>query len=268
MKRTSISTRWKERAAIAIAGNVGEFDSEEIVMPLKLPVAILFDTFGSVVDWRTSLVGEFADIAERRGITGDWESVAIAWRMGYHHRLGEVVAGTRPWNDLGIILRGLLVEIVRERGIVGLSEGDIDHLNLGWRRLQPWPDAVQGIARLKTRYIVGPLSNGSVRLLVDMAKAAGLGWDVIFGSDIFQSYKPDPATYLGAARLLGLEPRQLMLASAHNADLAHARRNGLMTAFFPRPTEYGAGQTSDLAPEQEWDVTAEDIGDLATKLGC
>lgn len=243
-------------------------NSEEIVMPLKQPVAILFDTFGSVVDWRTSLAAEFVDIAQGRGISGDWESVAIAWRMGYHRRLGEVVADMRPWTDLGTILRDLLLEIIRERGIVGLSEDDIDQLNRAWHRLRPWPDAVPGIARLKTSYIVGPLSNGSVRLLTDMAKATGLGWDVVFGSDILRRYKPDPETYLGAARLLGLEPRQLMLASAHNADLAHARRNGLMTAFFPRPTEYGAGQTSDLAPEQEWDVTAEDIGDLATKLGC
>ena len=237
-------------------------------MPSKQPVAILFDTFGSVVDWRTSLVVEFANVAERRGLSADWESVAVAWRMGYHRRLGEVVTGTHSWTDLGVILRDLLVEIIREHGIVGLSGHDIDHLNRAWHRLRPWPDAVQGIARLKTRHIVGPLSNGSVRLLTDMAKAGGLGWDVIFGSDIFRRYKPDPQTYLGAARLLGLEPHQLMLASAHNADLAHARQNGLMTAFFPRPTEYGTGQTRDLAPEQEWDVTAEDIGDLAGKLGC
>lgn len=237
-------------------------------MPSTPPVAILFDTFGSVVDWRTSLAVELASMAERRGISHDWESVAIAWRMGYHNRLGEVVAGTREWSDLDVILRDLLTGIIRERGITGFSHRDLDHLNLGWHRLQPWPDAVSGIVRLKTRYIVGPLSNGSVRLLTDMAKGAGLGWDVIFGSDIFRRYKPDPATYLGAARLLGLEPGQLMLASAHNSDLSHARSNGLMTAFFPRRTEYGASQTTDLAADQDWDVVADDMIDLAAKLGC
>lgn len=207
-------------------------------------------------------------MAKRRGISGDWEKVVIAWRLGYHRELAKVVAGTREWTDLDIILRHILAGIIREHGIAGLSEADLDDLNLGWHRLQPWPDAIPGIIRLKRRYIVGPLSNGSVRLLTDMAKSTGLGWDVIFGSDIFRRYKPDPGTYLGAAGLLGLQPGQLMLASAHNSDLAHARRHGLMTAFFPRRTEYGADQASDLAPEQDWDVIAEDIGGLATKLGC
>jgi 2-haloacid dehalogenase len=237
-------------------------------MPAKPPVAILFDTFGSVVDWRTSLMSEMAALGAKRGISDDWESVALAWRMGYHRELAKVVSGGRDWADLDTILRDLLAEIVHERGIAGFSEEDLDHINLGWHRLQPWPDSVPGIARIKSRYIVGPLSNGGVRLLTDMAKRAGLGWDVIFGSDIFRCYKPDPRTYLGAARLLGLEPGQVMLASAHNADLAHARRHGLMTAFFPRRSEYGADQTSDRSPEQAWDVVAEDICDLATRLGC
>lgn len=235
---------------------------------MSQPVAILFDTFGSVVDWRTSLIAEMKQLAAKRGVSGDWESVAVAWRMGYHRRLAEIVAGTQHWSDLGIILRELIGDIIRDHGISSFSEDDLDHLNLAWHRLRPWPDVVPGVTRLKTRYIVGPLSNGSVRLLTDMAKNAALGWDVIFGSDIFRRYKPDPATYLGAARLLGIAPGQLMLASAHNGDLAHARRHGLMTAFFPRPTEYGARQTSDLRPEQDWDVIAGDIIDLAARLSC
>lgn len=237
-------------------------------MPSTQPAAILFDTFGSVVDWRTSLVAEMTELGHGRGISGDWESVAVAWRMGYHRRLAEIVAGASDWSDLDTVMRELLGAIIRERQIKAFSEDDLDHLNRGWHRLKPWPDAVPGIERLKTRYIVGPLSNGGVRLLTDMAKAAGLRWDVIFGSDIFRRYKPDPATYLGAAQLLDLEPGRVMLASAHNGDLAHARRHGLMTAFFPRPAEYGARQTSDLVPEQEWDVIARDIEDLASRLGC
>ena len=237
-------------------------------MSFRLPEAIVFDTFGSVVDWRTSLVAEMSALAAERGGSGDWEEVAIAWRMGYHRRLAETVAGTSQWADLDHILRDLLAGILAERGVTGFSEADLDHINGGWHRLAPWPDAVPGIRRLKTRYIVGPLSNGSVRLLTDLARAAGLGWDVIFGSDLFRCYKPDPRTYLEAARLLGIEPARLMLAAAHNSDLAHARANGLMTAFFPRPTEYGPGQTGDLAPEQDWDVIAHDIEDLAARLGC
>ena len=209
-----------------------------------------------------------AELGGRRGLSLDWENIAVAWRMGYHRRLSEIVAGAREWSALDRIMRDLLTGIVREHGITSLTVDDLDHLNLAWHRLRPWPDSVPGIARIKTRFIVGPLSNGPVRLLTDMAKNAGLGWDVIFGSDIFRRYKPDPETYLGAARLLGLEPGELMLASAHNSDLAHARSHGLMTAFFPRPAEYGAGQTSDLVPAQDWDIVAGDIGDLAAKLDC
>ena len=233
--------------------------------------------------WREMLHAEpFATLAPRRELTmfgrtysSGFEPDLEDWLLRRPRR--TVMNASWPWAIWYPLRRsGAFArlsakeqgEIIREHGIVGLSEDDIDHLSRAWHRLRPWPDAVQGIARLKTRHIVGPLSNGSVRLLTDMAKAGGIGWDVIFGSDIFRRFKPDPQTYLGAARLLGLEPHQLMLASAHNADLAHARRNGLMTAFFPRPTEYGAGQTRDLVPEQEWDVTAEDIGDLAGKLGC
>jgi 2-haloacid dehalogenase len=237
-------------------------------MSSKQPVAIVFDTFGSVVDWRGTLVAEMTALADKRGVAGDWEDVADAWRDGYHRMLDEVVAGTRGWNNLDVIHRELLDEAVRERGIIGFSEEDLNYINLGWHRLKPWPDSVRGIARLKKKYIVGSLSNGDVRLLVDMAKGAGLGWDVIFGSDIFQHFKPHPETYLGTARLLGVEPGQLMLASAHNGDLGNARKNGLMTAFFLRTTEYGPRQTIDLTAEQDWDVIADDIEDMATKLGC
>ena len=152
-------------------------------------------------------------------------------------------------------------------GINGLTEDDLRHINLGWHRLNPWPDAVPGLTRLKRRFIIGPLSNGNVALLTKMAKHAGLPWDMVFGSDLFGHYKPDPETYLGVAKLLDVAPGEVMMAAAHNGDLANARKCGLMTAFFPRPTEYGPHQKRDYAAEQDWDVVAKDIEDLAAQLG-
>lgn len=236
-------------------------------MSAEKPVAIMFDTFGSVVDWRTSLVAEMEELGRKRGVTGDWPAVADAWRIGYHNYMDEVAAGRREWVHLDGLHRDLLEKALKTLGVSGLSEADVTHINHGWHRLKAWPDSVAGVKRLKTKYIVGSLSNGTVRLLTDMAKGADLGWDVIFGSDIFRRFKPHPDTYLGSARLLDLEPGQVMLASAHNGDLANARKYGLMTGFFFRRTEFGPNQTIDLTAEQDWDVIAQDIEDMATKLG-
>jgi 2-haloacid dehalogenase len=237
-------------------------------MPIKLPVAIVFDTFGSVADWRGTLVAEMTEVGRKRGIAGNWEAVADAWRESYHTMLDEVTAGTRAWGILDDIHRELLEQALASNGISGLSDEDKHYINMGWHRLRGWPDATPGLTRLKKKFIVGSLSNGNVSLLVDMAKGANLPWDVVFGSDIFRHFKPHPETYLGTARLLGLRPDQLMLASAHNGDLNNARRNGLMTAFFVRPTEFGPNQKVDLEAEQDWDVVAQDIEDMATKLGA
>jgi 2-haloacid dehalogenase len=157
--------------------------------------------------------------------------------------------------------------LVEKFGIKGLTEADLHQINLGWHRLNGWPDAVAGLTRLKRRFIIGPLSNGNVALLTKMAKHAGLPWDMVFGSDLFHHYKPDPETYLGVAKLLDLAPGEVMMAAAHNGDLAHARECGLMTAFWPRPTEYGPHQKRDYTAEQDWDVVAKDIEDLAAQLG-
>jgi 2-haloacid dehalogenase len=163
--------------------------------------------------------------------------------------------------------RASLDRLVAEFHVTGLTEQDLVHINLGWHRLLPWPDAVPGLTRLKSKFIIGPLSNGNVSLLLNMAKFAGIPWDMIFGSDLFGHFKPDPETYLGVAKLLDLKPGQVMMAAAHNGDLAAARAQGLMTAFFPRPTEYGPHQKRDYAADQDWDVVATDINDLATQLG-
>jgi 2-haloacid dehalogenase len=237
-------------------------------MASKQPVAIVFDTFGTVVDWRGSLIAELTAFGRERGINADWTALVDAWRAAYHPSMDRVRKGEQPWTTLDSLHRASLDKLVKDFGIAGLSEADLRHINRGWHRLNGWPDSVPGLTRLKRRFIIGPLSNGNVSLLTNMAKHGGLPWDMVFGSDLFGHFKPDPETYLGAARLLDIEPGQLMMAAAHNGDLGNARKAGLMTAFFPRPTEYGPHQKRDYSAEQEWDVVAKDIEDLADRLGC
>ncbi|MBV8457357.1 MAG: haloacid dehalogenase type II [Acetobacteraceae bacterium] len=234
----------------------------------KEPVAIVFDTFGTVVDWRGSLIAELTGFGKERGIHVDWSAFVDAWRGAYQPSMERVRSGELPWTKLDGLHRESLDRLIEDFGITGASEEDRRHINLGWHRLKPWPDSVPGLTRLKTRFIIGPLSNGNVSLLTKMAKQAGLPWDMVFGSDLFGHYKPDPETYLGVCRLLDLEPGQVMMAAAHNYDLAAARKLGLMTAFFPRPKEYGPHQARDFKAEQDWDIVAEDIEDMAGKLGA
>ncbi|HEY4044774.1 MAG TPA: haloacid dehalogenase type II [Rhodopila sp.] len=236
-------------------------------MPSKQPVAIVFDTFGTVVDWRSSLIADLTAYAVGKGVTADWAALVDAWRAAYQPSMNRVRTGELPWTTLDALHRASLDRLVAEFGIQQLSEDDLTHINLGWHRLNPWPDAVPGLTRLKSRYIIGPLSNGNVSLLLNMAKFASIPWDMIFGSDLFGHFKPDPETYLGVARLLDLKPDQVMMAAAHNGDLAAARAQGLLTAFFPRSTEYGPHQQRDYAPDQDWDIVASDIQDMAAKLG-
>ena len=230
--------------------------------------AIIFDTFGTVVDWRTSLIDELSAFGAARGITADWVAMVDAWRANYAPSMDRVRKGEQPWTKLDDLHRATLDQLVVQFGVPGLSEADLDHLNRGWHRLKPWPDAVPGLTRLKARHIIAPMSNGNVSLLLNMAKHAGIPWDMICAAELFRHYKPDPETYLGAAAILGLAPGEVMMAAAHNGDLAAARKCGLKTAFFPRPTEYGPHQKRDFGPDQAWDVVAADIEDLATRMGC
>jgi 2-haloacid dehalogenase len=234
----------------------------------KLPTAIVFDTFGSVVDWRSSLIEDLTEYGNGRGIRADWAALVDAWRQAYQPSMQRVRTGELPWTKLDDLHRASLDRLVAEHGIAGLTEDDLRHINLGWHRLLPWPDSVAGLTRLKRKFIIGPLSNGNVSLLVELAKFAGLPWDMVFGSDLFGHFKPDPETYLGVAALLDLPPGQVMLAAAHNGDLAAAQKQGLMTAFFPRPTEYGPLQSRDYEADGAWDYVASDIEDLATQLGA
>ena len=233
----------------------------------KQPVAIVFDTFGSVVDWRGSLIADLTAFGQKRGIAADWPALVDAWRASYHPSMDRVRKGEQPWTKLDALHRASLDILVAQFGIKGLTEQDLEHINLGWHRLNGWPDSVPGLTRLKKRFVIGPLSNGNVSLLTNMAKHAGLPWDMVFGSDLFGHFKPDPETYLGVAKLMDLAPEQVMMAAAHNGDLGSARKCGLMTAFFPRPNEYGPHQKRDYTAEQEWDIVAKDIEDLAARLG-
>src|SRR3984957_13165744 len=234
----------------------------------KQPVAIVFDTFGTVVDWRSSLIAELTAFGRQRDINADWTALVDAWRAAYHPSMDRVRKGEEPWTTLDGLHRASLDKLVAEFGIRGLTEADLRHINRGWHRLNPWPDSVPGLTRLKRKFIIAALSKCNVALLPKIAKNGGIPRDVVFGSDLFGHTKPNLEPYLGVAKLLDLEPGQVMLGAAHNNDLASARRCGLMTGFFPRPTEDGPNQKRDFAADQEWDVVATDVQDMATKLGC
>jgi 2-haloacid dehalogenase len=227
--------------------------------------AVLFDVFGTVVDWRSGIASAVAAFAERHRLTLDPEAFADAWRAQYQPSMERVRSGMRPYASLDALHRENLEPVLREQRVdpAAISPGDLDALAGAWHFLPPWPDSVAGILELKRDFIVGPLSNGNTALLVDMAKAAGLAWDVILGSDISRAYKPTPDAYLTPAAVLGLEPGEVMLVAAHNADLASARQVGLATAYIPRPAELGPHQHRNLAPTADWDVTAASITDLA-----
>jgi 2-haloacid dehalogenase len=231
--------------------------------------ALVFDVFGTVVDWRSSLIADFTKWAAQRGIKADWTALIDAWRGGYVASMEEVRNHPeRGFVALDAMHRKTLNRLVAEFGIAGLTEDDLQYLTLGWHRLTPWPDSVPGLTRLKSKYIIAPLSNGNVALLTNMAKFAGLPWDLVLSAELFAHYKPDRETYLGAARLLGLKPEQVMMVAAHNYDLAAAKALGLKTGFVARPTEYGPLQKHDFEANGDWDIVAKDFGELADRLGC
>jgi 2-haloacid dehalogenase len=229
--------------------------------------ALLFDTFGTVVDWRTSLIDELTAFGRERGIAADWTGFVDAWRAAYQPSMDQVRTGAQPWTVLDVLHRTSLDRLVDQFGITGLTEADRVHINLGWHRLRPWPDSVPGLTRLHGRFVLGPLSNGNVALLVNMARNAGLPWDMVFGSDVSRHYKPEPEAYLVPCRMLSMEPDEVMLCAAHNGDLAAAQAQGLRTAFIARPTEYGPHQKRDFEATGAWDFVTRDIEDLADQLG-
>ena len=237
-------------------------------MSLDEVAALTFDVFGTVVDWRGSIARELRSEFARRGVERDWEAVADRWRALYQPAMEEVRRGRRPWTRLDDLHRENLRVVLDEFDLAGLDEIEIEHLNRAWHRLEPWPDAVEGLRRLKRRFILATLSNGNVALLVNMGRRAGLPWDAILGAEVARAYKPMPEAYLCTADLLGLQPRQCMMVAAHNNDLVAAGALGLRTAFVLRPTEHGPNQTMDRRAEHAFDVVASDFLDLADRLRC
>jgi 2-haloacid dehalogenase len=230
--------------------------------------ALTFDVFGTVVDWRTSITEEGRALGRRKGIDADWVAFADAWRGKYQPSLARVRNGEVPWSNLDSLHRASLEELLEELGIGGLDEQEKEHLNRAWHRLRPWPDSVEGLTRLKKKYILATLSNGNVALMVNMAKNAGLPWDAILGAEVARHYKPQPESYLTTAELLGLAPHECMMVAAHNGDLVAASALGFRTAFVARPTEHGPDQQTDLRAEHDFDLVGESFIDLAGRLGC
>ena len=230
--------------------------------------ALTFDVFGTVVDWRTSIAREGAAVGRRHGLTVDWTAFADAWRGLYQPMLSKVRNGEMPWTKLDDLHRLALDRLIAEFAIKGLGEDEIADLNLAWHRLDPWPDAVAGLTRLRHKFILATLSNGNVALIVNMAKYGGLPWDAVLGAEVARYYKPQPECYLTTAALLGLAPGECMMVAAHNGDLGHAQALGFRTAFVPRPNEHGPGSNRDVTPARQWDVIAKDFQDLAQQLGC
>ena len=230
--------------------------------------ALLFDVFGTVVDWRSSIVDELTRFGAEKRLKADWAAFTDDWRGLYQPAMDEVRTGRRTWTILDVLHRESLDKLLVKYALTGLSEADKDHVNKVWHRLKPWPDTVEGLRRLKSRYIIGTLSNGNVGLLTRMAKHAGLPWDVVLGAETARAYKPLPQAYLASAELLNLAPSQVMLVAAHNGDLAAAAECGLRTAFVARPAEYGPHQKRDFKADRDWDVVTDSFTALAEAIGC
>jgi 2-haloacid dehalogenase len=230
--------------------------------------ALVFDVFGTVVDWRSSIAREAKESLAPKGGDADWLGFADAWRGKYQPAMERVRSGGRGYVRLDVLHRENLVELLAERGFDRLSETEIDHLNKAWHRLDGWSDSPAGLTRLKTKFIIGTMSNGNVALMVNMAKHAGLPWDVILGAEPAQAYKPTPQTYLTGVEWLGLEPAEVLMCAAHNSDLLAAGACGLRTAFIARPHEYGPNQDRDFKAEHAFDYISENMLDLADQLGC
>ena len=230
--------------------------------------ALTFDVFGTVVNWRDSIAREAKAALAAKGYALDWHDFADRWRARYQPAMAKVRSGERPWVKLDDLHRENLVALLPELGVVGLSEAELDHLNRAWHRLDPWPDSVEGLTRLKRKYIIATLSNGNVALMVNMAKYGGLPWDAILGAELAQAYKPLPLAYDRTAALLDLPPSQCMMVAAHSADLLAARGRGFRTAFVGRPLEHGPSRTPEVAAAHDFDVVADSFTDLASRLGC
>ena len=229
--------------------------------------ALVFDVFGTLVDWRTSIAAETRAILEPRGVRIDWDEFADAWRNQYQPAMEEVRSGRLPFSKLDVLHRRNLEVVIDRFGLRALDEATRTHLNLAWHRLDAWPDVRSGLARLRTAYRLAPCSNGNISLMVDLARRNGFIWDAILGAEIARDYKPQPIVYLSAAAAFDLAPAETLMVAAHSSDLAAAAATGLCTAFIARPDERGPGR-GESAPSVPVDISARDLNELADKLGC
>ena len=230
------------------------------------PRALFFDVFGTCVDWRSGVARDVAALAERHGVTVDAPAIADAWRAEYQPQMQTVRDGSRPWVTLDVLHRESLDGVLAGTPLAGVPAEDRDVLTQAWHRLDPWPDTVPGLTRMKRRHVIAPNSNGHIALILDMAKRAGLPWDVILGAETARAYKTLPEAYLRNVAAVGLEPGEVMMVAAHNDDLVAAAACGLRTAFVQRRAEHGPGQTTDLEPLHDYDLVADDLLDLAELL--
>jgi 2-haloacid dehalogenase len=230
----------------------------------ELPKVLAFDIFGTIVDWHGSIAREVDEM--KLGVGGD--EFALAWRAGYKPAMQRVMSGELGWTLIDDLHRMILDDVLAKFGVRHLDEAQKKHLNKAWHRLDPWPDSVRGLTRLKSKFTICTLSNGNIGLLADMAKRAGLPWDCILSAEVFRAYKPDPATYLGVARVFDVAPGEVMLVAAHHEDLAGARGCGLRTAYVERPLEFGPSQPKDVSPKPDNEFHAANLMVLADQLGC
>jgi len=227
-----------------------------------------FDVFGTVVDWRSGVARAARPLLERHGIGVDPFDFADQWRALYQPAMQKVRAGERPWVRLDVLQRENLEQLLAHHGAGAVPAAELADLNLAWERLDPWPDAAPGLARIRRRFPIGTVSNSHIAGMVHLARFGGLTWDAILGAEIARNYKPQPQVYLESAAAAGVAPERFVLVAAHNSDLRAARACGLRTVFVRRPLEHGPGQATDLAAEEDWDLVADDINGLADLLGC
>lgn len=228
--------------------------------------ALLFDTYGTVVDWRGGVLEALLELGRSRGLGVDWEAFLGDWKE--RPILDRVNSGALPWMPLESVHRLALEGLLTQYRVTGVTDAEIDRLVHARWRLRPWPDSVPGLTRLKQRFVISPLSNASFIGMVKLAKFAGLPWDCVITAENARCYKPRPEAYRTAVSLLGLRPDEVMMVAAHNYDLRAAQGEGLHTAFVPRPTEYGPAQSTDLIAEGTWDIVAGDFLALADALGA
>jgi 2-haloacid dehalogenase len=229
--------------------------------------ALVFDTFGTLVDWRGGMIAHLSSWGDARGIQADWPTLVDAWRMDYPPSLDRVRKGERPWANLDVLHRESFERLAPKFGVPAQDDEGLNALARFWHDLPAWPDVVGGLHRLKPRYMIAPLSNGHVALLVSMSKSLGLPWDMIFGADLFRHYKPDPETYLGAAGLFGCAPGEVIMVASHPSDLSAAARYGLRTCYVSRKLEYGKGRIVEPKPTPgTFDLMVDGVDELADLL--